>query len=358
MMRDMRMMRSKRWLHVLGAAALVLSACASVGAQELSRAAVSDSAQSKKWDATAPGRVEPASGEITISALAPGRIAQVLVAPNDNVFAGELLVRLDDEEMQARLAEAKAQVIMRQRARDDETKKGSADRRRAGDAVAEAEQALADAQAKLDQAVEAARNAHRSPIEDSAVAAARAALSKAQDELRKRRDAFSSIELALGLPTFPESEIQLARVNLSLARIALDRSRVRAAIDGRVLQVNARAGEVASAAQQRPLVVLGDVSSLRIRAELDERDLTKVKVGQTVSVRANAFKDQTFAGKVARIAQFVGPSRMNAQPSRGKLNDVDVVEVMVDLTDPGPLTVGMQADVYFQRQDGERSSSK
>ena len=351
--------RWKRYsLRTLGAAALVLFACADARVQEASLAAVTDSSSAKRWEATAPGRVEPASEEIKISALAPGRIAQVLVVPNDKVLAGELLIRFDDEEALARLAEAQAQLAMRQRARDDEKKKGPADRARAGDAVAEGERLLADAQARLDQTVEDARRAGRTPSEDGAVTTASAALAKAQDELRNRRNALSAVEQTAGPPNFPESEVEIARANLTLARIGVERTRVRAPLDGQVLQVNARAGEVAAPQQQQPLLVLGDLSSLRVRAELDERDIGKVRLGQSASVRANAFKDRMFAGKVARIAQFVGPSRINAQPSRGKLNDVDVVEVMIDLTDPRPLAVGMQVDVYFHPNGLERSSSE
>jgi HlyD family secretion protein len=346
----------QRWLRSLGAAALVVVSCAGLGAQEASRAAGNEAA--KKWEATAPGRVEPTSGEIRLSPLAPGRIARVLVASNDKVFAGELLVRFDDEEARARLVEAQAQVLMRQRAREDETKKGPADRRRAGDAVAEGERLLADAQARLDQAVETAREAGRQPTEDGVVTAARSALATARDELRKRREALFAAEQTAGLPNFPESEVDIARANLSLARVALERTRVRAPIDGQVLQVNARLGEAAPALQQQPLVVIGDVSSLRVRAELAERDSGKIRIGQAVIVRATSFKDRAFTGKVAHIVQFVGPSRLNAPPSRGKLNDVNVVEVMVYLTDPGPLLVGMEVDVYFEPHDLGRSASK
>jgi HlyD family secretion protein len=158
---------------------------------------------------------------------------------------------------------------MRQRVRDDESKKGASDRRRAGDAVVEAERSVADAQA--DRAGETARSLGRSPIEDSAVTAARAALSNAQDELRKRRDALATVEQTSGLPTFPESELEIGRANLNLARIALERTRLRAPIDGQVLQLNARVGEVAAPSQQEPLVIMGDLSLMRIRAELDER---------------------------------------------------------------------------------------
>jgi HlyD family secretion protein len=254
------------------------------------------------------------------------------------------------------LPEVQAQVIMRQRVRDDESKKGSSDRRRASDAVVEAERSIADALAKVDRAGEAARSLGRPPIEDSAVTAARAALSNAQDELRKRRDALATVEQTSGLPTFPESELEIARANLNLARIALERTRLRAPIDGQVLQLKARIGEVAPPSQQDPLVVMGDLSSLRIRAELDERASGKVKIGHSVSVRATAFSDQTFTGKVARIAPFVGPSRMNTQPSRAI--NVDVVEVSIDLINPGPLIVGMQVDVYFYPDGVDRSSAR
>src|SRR5262249_31772397 len=55
------------------------------------------------WAASAPGRVEPLGGEIHIASSVPGRIAEVLVGINDRVAAGELLVRLDDEEAIARV---------------------------------------------------------------------------------------------------------------------------------------------------------------------------------------------------------------------------------------------------------------
>ena len=55
------------------------------------------------------GCVEPRSGEIKVAAPVPGRIADVLVKANEDVFAGQLLVRLDDEEALARVAEADAQ---------------------------------------------------------------------------------------------------------------------------------------------------------------------------------------------------------------------------------------------------------
>src|SRR6266511_2004233 len=116
---------------LLGLATAVVALTPRIGAQEARRAARADSLDEKRWEAVAPGRVEPWSGEIKVSAAIVGRIAEVLVKTNDKVFAGELLVRLDDDEARARVVAAEAQVAIRKRARNDQAAaKRSADRRK------------------------------------------------------------------------------------------------------------------------------------------------------------------------------------------------------------------------------------
>src|SRR5206468_11387740 len=125
-------------------------------AQDNLRTTLSD--DQKRWQAVAPGRVEPWSGEIKITAPMVGRIGEVLVKPNDVVFLGELMVRLQDDEIRARVATADAQVALRKRARNDQPASArAADRRRAEDAVADSERAVVDTRAALDAAVIAKR---------------------------------------------------------------------------------------------------------------------------------------------------------------------------------------------------------
>ena len=103
----------------------------------------------------------------------------MLVSANDKVFAGELLLRLDDEEAVARVAAAEARVALAKRARNDEAMPaGSAERRKAEDAAADAERAVADARAALDR-VAAERRAGSATQAD--LDAARTALPRAQD---------------------------------------------------------------------------------------------------------------------------------------------------------------------------------
>jgi HlyD family secretion protein len=313
-----------------------------------------DAAGQKQWAAVAPGRVEASSREIKIGASVVGRIAQVLVKANDKVFAGEVLIRLDDAEALARLAVAEATVAARKRARNDQSApRGSGKRRKAEDQLADAERAFADARAAFDKAAADRRSGSGS---EQSLNAALAAFASAQERLNQQNAELRRIKADpdTPLPNRTEGELIAARAELDLAEVVLEKTRIRAPIAGTVLQVNAKVGEIATPSPDQPLVVMANVSSLRVRAELDERDISLVRVGQPVVVRANAFSGREFAGKVASIAQIVGPGGNTARGPR-KLTDVDVVEVIVDLPDPGPLKIGMQVDVYF-RNDAAKSN--
>jgi HlyD family secretion protein len=310
-----------------------------------------------KWDAIAPGRIEPRTQEVKVVASVAGRIAEVRVRPNDKVAAGDLLVRLDDDEARARVAAAEAQVAARQRIRDDQKKKGPAALIRAEDDVADAAMALAQAWERLD-VISAPRDVTRSAVEDAAVGGARSALLRAQDQLRQRQDVLRKTKDDSGLPTREEAELAAARAELALAQVALQKTRIRAPIAGSVLQVRARVGEMAIPLPDQWLMLLGDVSGLAVRAELDQHDFAKVRVGQRVVVRAYAFPDREFEGSVRSIARYVGPGRLSGQGQRNKLTDVDVAEVVVDLNDPGPLAVGMQADAYFSTGPPEQPAMR
>jgi HlyD family secretion protein len=107
----------------------------------------------RRWLAVAPGRIEPPSGLIKVAAPAVGIVSKVLVKVNDTVFAGEPLILLNDDEIQSRYAAAEAQAGMRKRLRDEQPATGkAADRRKAEDAVSDAETAVFDAQMAADRA--------------------------------------------------------------------------------------------------------------------------------------------------------------------------------------------------------------
>jgi HlyD family secretion protein len=334
-------------IAVLGIVAVVAIA-AQMRAQESARP--SEPPEDRGWQAVAPGRVEPWSGEIKIAAAVVGRIGEVLVGVNDKVFAGEPLIRLEDSEARARVATAEAQIALRKRARNDQsTSSRAAERRRAEDWVADAEHGVFDAQSAVDQAAIAKRAGRGS---DTDLTAARAGMSREQDRLKQRQSELRTLEddKNTPLPTLNEGQLNVARAELLLAQAGIEKLTIRAPMAGTVLQVNAKPGELAAPAAGQPLLLIGDISALRVRAELDERDFGEIKVGQPALVRAPAFRGREFPGKVSSVAPLVDAGRINARDQRG-LTDVRVVEVLVDLAEGSPLAVGMKVDVYF-RHDG------
>ena len=304
-----------------------------------------DAPEDKGWQAVAPGRVEPCSGQIKVATALVGLVDKVLVKANDRVFAGEPLIHLSDDELRARLAAAEAQVAVRKRARNEKAATGQAyNRRKAQDAVADAEESVYDARSAVDRAAADLR-ANSGP--DAGLTAARSALARAQSELTKHQKELRPIEDDSPLPTALEGQLSIARAEYAVARSALDKMTIRAPIDGTVLQINVRTGELAAPASLQPPLLLADLSALCVRAELDERDLGSIKVRQPVSVRTAAFPTREFEGSVSSIAPLVEPGRLEPPGTRSQ-TVVDVVQVMVELMGPSQLTVGMKADVYFR----------
>src|SRR5271169_3412020 len=303
-----------------------------------------DEPKERYWQAVAPGRVEPCSGQIKVATAAIGVVDRVLVKANDKVFAGEPLIHLADDDLIARLAASETQVSMRERARDEKSATGSAKtRRKAEDAVADAERAFYDARSIVDRV---AAKLRANGGTDADLTAARLALTRARNELSTRQEQLRTIEDDAPLPTAPEGQLSVARSEYAVARSALDKMTVRAPTDGTVLEVNVRLGELVSPASPQPPLQLADLSALCVRAELDERDIASVRVKQAVTVRAAAFPGREFEGTVSSIAPLVEPGRLEPPGSRNQA-EVDVVRVMVGLTGSGELTLGMKADVYF-----------
>jgi HlyD family secretion protein len=329
---------------VFGIVALVTATTQPIGAQETADSKADNN--SKSWQAVAPGLVEARSGEIKIWAPVIGRISEIPVNANDKVLAGEPLVRLDDQEARARIAMAQAQVAMRKRARNDQAAGKAADRRKAEDAVADAEATLVETRDAFDRAALAKRAGSDSSTD---IATARAAWKSAQEGLNQQRAQLRKLETEskTPLPTQTEGQLNVARTELRLSIVELERLTIRAPIGSTVLQVNAKVGELAAPASPQPLMSLGDLSKMHVRAELDEREVGKIKPGDDVAVRADAFHGREFVGTVVNIAPIIRPPRINSPESRNP-TDFSVMEVLIDLADPGPLVVGMKVDVYFQ----------
>jgi multidrug resistance efflux pump len=97
-----------------------------------------------------------------------------------------------------------------------------------------------------------------------------------------------------------------------------------------------------------PLLSLGDISHLRVRAEIDESDIAKLRLGQRAYVKAAAFGDRRFWGHVIRIGESLGQKRVRTTRAAEK-TDRDILETLIELDETGVLPVGVRVDVYIAK---------
>ena len=309
---------------------------------------VTDYGKDLQWVVAAPGRVEPKSGEIQIAAGMMGRISHVFVKVNDDVAAGEPMIRIDDREARARLAAAEAEAAARQKQRDAQGK--NSDRSAindAEDAVYAAEPTLTGARCGLHETLLAHRNGSVSKrdVED-----AQTRLDRAQQRLQRERVALAVAQSKANtpLPTLFESALSRARADVAAADAVLAKTRIRASVESTVLRLNGKAGEMVAPGPQQALVTIGDVSTLRVRAEVDEADVAKITIGQKVSVRSPSHPGRRFSGKVSAIAPSLASPNIGARGPR-RPTDVEVLEVSVSLDKDVPLLPGLRVDAFFDK---------
>ncbi len=354
----MRKIRSTSWIRLFGLAAIGATLIGSAMILVLgSMPTHSEHAISPEttWAAAAPGRVEPKGRELRIVAPAPAVIKEVLAGLNDRVQKGDLLIRLDDEELKARLAAAKAQVAVRTTERDNvKASEAAQDRRKAEDNLYNAERGAFDARLDLDRLISEARGGKASLAD---VQNGRAVVTAANEKVQQDQQKLKKV-LAKDLPALKREEAALAaaRADVSVAAASLERMRIRSPIDAAVLELNAKNGEMAGAAAESPLLTLGDPDHLQVRAELEERDVGKIYQGQPAIVKSDAFPNRTFDVRVATIAKALGAPQLSSR-NRRKQADVDVLEVVLDLEEGVPLLPGMRVDVLFREAAATPKSS-
>jgi HlyD family secretion protein len=261
---------------------------------------------------------------------------------------GRAALRPDPKEARARLGAAEAEAAARKRERDAQpVTAGRENVNKAEDAVFSAERAVNNARLELDEAIAANR---RNANSTGALASARRRHADALDKLRQEQANFASAHAKANVPAPNRLEAGLiaARAEVTLAELLLDKTRIRAPLAGTVLQLNAKVGELVGATPEMPLVVMGDMSQTRVRAEVDEHDVPKVKLGQSVFVRSNSHPGKEFEGKIAELAPSLALPKMGSRGARRAL-DVEVMEVVIDLEGSVPLLPGMRTDVFFRK---------
>ncbi|MGQ9600917.1 MAG: HlyD family secretion protein [Anaerolineae bacterium] len=154
---------------------------------------------------------------------------------------------------------------------------------------------------------------------EAQVQSAQATVSQAQAHLDLLKAGASEQDVAVA-----EAQVAQAQAALDAAKAALNKATLVAPFAGTVGAVYVREGEMVTPGQ--PLVTLGDLSTLWVETtDLDEAQVTRVTVGQAVTVTFDAIPERAFTGHVTRISPM-------AAPGGGGVNYTVVIEL--DEIDP------------------------
>jgi RND family efflux transporter MFP subunit len=246
-----------------------------------------------------------------------GYIRKIHVDRGDFVKEGHLLVEIDDQELKASAEQARAALLSSEAglevARSTlEGQKANLENQRANLAKARAVAANDTRQAERMKTL----------FEKGMVAAVDWDNARTNaDSSRASTDAAEAqLRLAAVQITTQESQVRLAqaqvetfRAALSLAQSNLSNTRLLAPFAGYVAQRNLDQGAAVSAQSAGTtstsvgILLIQDISSVKVQIEVPERDIARVRVGASVRVGADPYKGEIFAGAIARVVHNLDP---------------------------------------------------
>ncbi|SDM08198.1 membrane fusion protein, multidrug efflux system [Modicisalibacter muralis] len=276
---------------------------------------------------------------VALRAQVSARVVDVAVDDNQLVSRGQVLVRLDDSDYRARVAQAEAQQAV-----------AAAELVRAKRQLALNEAAIDEAKAQVDAAnaeVERARQhlarsqslASRQFVSRQRREDDQAALAIAESTLAARRAAVVSAKRRLAVNQAgvesAEANLDAAGADLAYARHQLDKTRLRAPRDGVVGNITVAAGDLAQPALT--LMQLVPVESAYVIANYKETQTARMRVGQPVTLYVDAYPDVTFEGVVDSLAPATGTqfSLLPRDNATGNFNKI-VQRVPVKIRVTGP----------------------
>ncbi len=306
---------------------------------------------------TASGTVQPAQ-TVNLSPRSAGILAELYVEQGDRVTQGQLIARMENDDVAAEVAQAQARLAQAE-ARLAEARAGSRPQEitQSQARVEQAEARVRESQARLDRANERVER-NRLLADQGAIsrddldavqneaATARATLEQSQASLREARENLTLIQSGRRSEDIAVQEAQLAEARASLQSIQVRQNDtlIRAPFDGTITQKYATEGafvtpttSASEATSATSTAIVAVASGLEVLAEVPEVDVNQIQVGQAVEIVADAFPDQVFEGRVALVA-----------PEAIVRQNVTSFQVRVELlTGLDQLRSGMNVDTTF-----------
>ena len=306
-----------------------------------------------------PGQVEPYSEDIKIGSELSGRLKSVFVEEGDMIHRSQVLAELENGDYRAQVESARANVAAKQATlRKVINGARRQERDEAWSSVNEAKAVMENSDSEMHrrQQLYSAGVVSREEMERYA---READVAKAQYQAKVEQHSLVDDHAREEDRSLAEADLQLARAQLEEAQARYDKTLIRAPIDGTVLRKHHRSGESVSNSSTvpDPILTIGDRKTLRVRVDVDDTDVGKVRVGEKAYVTADAFGKRKFWGRVVRVGQQLGPKNVRTDEPAEKV-DTKILETLVELDPGAQLPDGLRVDAFIVPDGGEVASAQ
>ncbi len=144
------------------------------------------------------------------------------------------------------------------------------------------------------------------------------------------------------------SSVMNSQALASTADSIISKADIKSPIDGKVLQLNIVKGQVISPGME--IATIADTSHIYIQANIEETDINKIKPGQKVDIKIDAYRHKSFEGYVESISQatqsaFSQFPSLNTSGTFSKVTQLIPVNIVITDVDNLNLMLGMNATV-------------
>jgi len=142
----------------------------------------------------------------------------------------------------------------------------------------------------------------------------------------------------------------------NLATSSLDNATLRSPISGTVIKTLAKEGEVASPGQ--PVAMIVDMNQLYVSTNIEETEINRIRIGETVEFSVDTFPEYTFLGKVMEIGEATNStfSLLPAMSTSGNFTKVTQripVKISIEDDQGVPLSPGMSSVIKIHVKGNE-----
>ncbi len=242
-----------------------------------------------------------------------GLISELHADFNSEVKSGQVIARIDDRTILARLRQIEADVA---------SANASLQQQQANQARAAADLELAESEVRRQRELVARQ------------LSSQAELDQAEAGLKI---AAANLDVAGAQVAAARATVQQRQAQLEQTQLDLDRTYIKSPVDGTVIDRQVDVGQTVAASLSAPLLfqIAQDLTQMQIEADVDEADIGQIRQGLIARFTVDAFPDQTFTGTVTQVRKAATVT-----------NNVVTYKVIVGAENPGQrLLPGMTANV-------------